>query len=145
MRIPISLLLIDLYSACGISGDEAVGIALSDLYRREEKNYYGTIIRNNFSINNFIPYSDLDRNYLLRRYQNRHNYNHYTKMPLNGLQKRCNNDFRNLAKQRRFEKEQKIKEAFKEDSQRKKEYKQDLKGMTKESRRQLRKSRYRKK
>ena len=112
MNFRTSLILIDLYSACGIIGNEVFEMLLSDSYRTEEKNYYRTILKNNFPRGNPIPHSDLNKDYLSRRYQDRHNYNRATKMPFKGLQKRCNQDFRNFVKQRKAQREQKIKDAF---------------------------------
>lgn len=113
MRIPISLILIDLYSACGMIGDEAFGIALSDSYRREEKNYYETILRNNFPRGNTIPHSDLTKDYLSRKYQDRNSYNRVTKICQKGLEKRLRNkEIKEVTKKINAENEKGIKEAF---------------------------------
>jgi hypothetical protein len=70
-------------------------------------------VKSNFPRDSPLPYFNLDKNYLLRKYQDRHNHNHLTNMPFNGLQKRVNREFREDIKQRKAQKEQKIKEAFK--------------------------------
>jgi len=112
MRISVSMLLIDLYSTIGIINYEEIDRIISGVYRTEEKNYYGTLLRNNFPRGNPIPHSNLNRDYLARTYQDRHNYNRPTKMPFKGLQKRVNQDFKNFVKQIASENEQKIEEAF---------------------------------
>ncbi len=112
MRIPISIILVDLYSATGIHSHEEIDIILSESYRIEEKNHYGTILRENFLRENPISYSGLNKEYLSRRYQNRHSINHPTKIPFNGLQRKINQELKREIKQRKTENEKKIKEAF---------------------------------
>jgi len=109
MNFRTSLILIDLYSACGIIGNEVFGMLLSDSYRTEEKNYYGTILKNNFPRGNPIPHSELNKDYLSRRYQDRHNYNRATKICQRGLEKRIENKKLKMKKAKR---EQGIKDAF---------------------------------
>ncbi len=75
----------------------------SDIYRRGE---------NNFSGNNPSLYSDLNKGYLLRIHQDRHNFNHPVKRPYSGLQKRVNREFRNEITQRKAQNEKKIQQAF---------------------------------
>lgn len=123
--------------------DQLLDMLLQD-YRIEEKNHYGTILRDNFPRGIPSLYSELNKEYLSRRYQNRHSINHPTKIPFNGLQRKINQELKREIKQRKAENEKGIRDAFREDSLRNKEYKRNLKGVTKETRRQLRKSRYRK-
>jgi hypothetical protein len=144
MRLMNYIIELSIFSGLGGDSYNAFEILLSDLDRRKEEHYYATIIKNNFPRGNPCPHSDLTKYYLSRQYQDRHNYSRPTKMPFNGLQKRANREFRESEIVAKVREEQKIKEAFRVDSRRNKEYKQDLKGTTKETRRQLRKSRYRK-
>ena len=67
---------------------------------------------NNFSKNNYFPHSDLNKDYLLRRHQDRHNFNHSAKRPYSGLQKRVNREVRNEITQRKAQNEKKIQQAF---------------------------------
>ena len=69
-------------------------------------------MKSNFPRDSPLPYSDLDRNYLLRKYQDRHNYNRPTQMPFNGLQKRADRGFRESRIVAKVREEQKIKKAF---------------------------------
>ena len=80
-------------------------------YRINDDEKSARTIKNNFPRSSPIPYSDLDRSYLLRRHQERHGYNQGTRMPYNGLQKRANREFAESSKKYAM-KEQKIKEAF---------------------------------
>lgn len=106
MRIPVSVILLDLYSSCGILGEEAFDI-LSDLRRTEEKNHYGTILKTNFQQGSPINYSQ-NRSYI-RKYQDRQNHNRPTKICERGLEKRIANQ---KLKMQKVQKEEKIKEAF---------------------------------
>jgi hypothetical protein len=91
MRFMTELLI---YSAfCG-EYYELFDMLISQSHRTEEKNYYETIMKSNFPRISPLPYSDLNKDYLSRKYQDRHNYNRPTKMPFNGLQKRANREFR---------------------------------------------------
>ena len=101
-----------IFSGLGGYSYEAFERLLSDLDRIKEENYYATITKRNFPRGVPCPHSDLNKNYLLRRQQDRYNHNHSTKMPLNGLQKKMNNDTRETKKQIKAYKEKKIKEAF---------------------------------
>lgn len=103
----------DLYSSFGIINYEAFEMLLSNSYSVEEKNYYRTILKNNFPRGNPIPHSELNKDYLSRRYQDKHNYNHATKICQRGLEKRIEN--KRLREEKRFkkaQKEQKIQQAF---------------------------------
>lgn len=91
--------------------DQLLDMLLQD-YRIEEKNHYGTILRDNFPRGIPSLYSELNKEYLSRRYQNRHSINHPTKIPFNGLQRKINQELKREIKQRKAENEKKIQEAF---------------------------------
>ena len=112
MRTSVSIMLMDLYAVMGAISYEALDIVCEDLRRTEKKDYYRTIIKNNFPRGNPIPYSVSTKNYLLRKYQDRQNYNRPTKIPFRGLQKIVNQNLRNEIKQRKAENEKGIKKAF---------------------------------
>ena len=110
MRTSVSIMLMDLYAVMGAISYEALGIVCEDLRRTEEKNYYRTIIKNNFQQRDQINYSP-NRDYI-RKYQDRQNYNRPTKMPFRGLQKIVNQNLRKEIKQIKAKNEKSIKEAF---------------------------------
>ena len=117
MRIPVSVILFDLYSSCGILGEEAFDI-LSDLRRTEEKNHYGTILRENFPRGIPSLYSNLNKNYLVRRNQARYNFNKSTENFRKGLEKRVERkEIKEIRVLNKMLKEEKIKYAFKKNSQ----------------------------
>ena len=58
---------------------ELFDICLSQSCRIEDKNHYGTILQNNFPRGIPCPYSNLNKNYLLRKSQGRHNFNRNAK------------------------------------------------------------------
>jgi hypothetical protein len=109
MRFINSLMILSAF--CG-EYYELFEMFLSQSYRVGEKNYYDTIMKSNFPRTSPLPYSDLSKNYLAKKYQDRHNYNRPTKMPFNGLQKKANRGFRESKIIMKDYKEQKIKEAF---------------------------------
>ena len=82
---------------------------LSQSYRIEEKNHYSTIIKDNFPHNHPIPYTDLSKNYLSRKYQDRNNCNRPTKICQKGLEKRIEN---RDSKMKKVQNERKIQQAF---------------------------------
>jgi len=110
MKISNLLLVYNIF--CG-EYQEPFDMLLSQSYRVEEKDYYRTILKNNFPRGIPDPHSDLNKNYLSRKYQDRHNYNKPTKICQKGLEKRIEN--KRVKEKARIEKartEQKIKEAF---------------------------------
>jgi hypothetical protein len=93
---------------------EEFEMLLSQDIRFAEKNHFSTFMRGNFPKNSPIPYSDLSGNYLVKRYQDRHNYNKPTKICQKGLEKRIENKrIKEMKRTERIIKEQKIKKAFK--------------------------------
>lgn len=64
---------------------------LSNSYRIEEKNYYGTIIKNSFPRGNPCPYPTIKLDGLIRRHQDRQNYNRPTNISQRGLELRIKN------------------------------------------------------
>ena len=103
MVISATLLLFDLYSAYGMISHEAFSIILSESYRVEEKNNYRIILGNNFPGGNPTPHYVLNKDYLSRKYQDRHNYNCPTKIYQRGLEVRIKNKQIKLEKARREE------------------------------------------
>ncbi|VVB83039.1 Uncharacterised protein [uncultured archaeon] len=66
-------------------------------------------VKSNFPRDSPIPYLNLDRSYLLRKYQDRHNYNRATKICQKGLEVRLKNK---EIKRKKAQREKGIKDSF---------------------------------
>ena len=89
------------------------GLELFDIlenYRINDSEKSARIIKSNFPRSSPIPYSNLDRSYLLRRGQERHGYSKGTKICQKGLEVRTKN--REL-REKKIQKEILIQRAFK--------------------------------
>jgi hypothetical protein len=82
-------------------------------YRISEDEKSSRVMKSNFPRTSPIPYSDLDRSYLLRTHQDRHCYNRQTQLSQRALEVRTKSNRIKSAKQNlKIREEQKIKTAF---------------------------------
>lgn len=93
------------------------------IYEKIEEGKSSRIMKNVFPRESPLPYLGLDKNYLLRRHQDKYNYNHSTGMPFNGLQRKANQEYLKEMRSSNERREQAIKETFSYDNARRREQK----------------------
>jgi hypothetical protein len=113
MRSISYIICLSLFSGIGNEEYDLMRFLLADWSRTENKNHYETIIKTNFPSYNPFPHSDLDKSYLLMRHQDRHNYNHPTKICQEGLERRIENKrVKEIRRTEKAQNEKKIQESF---------------------------------